>query len=166
MKISAQAKTLLEAVSVVAQDVGGKAQVVANTSDMWLSAAKQSQTARVLICYVSEAIRGDFGVAAALHRVDRLWNVAVTRGRGFAVQRGKTLTDPVQNAEPFYDFVEKIRDTCRAQLAISEELPVDYLGIRTMENGELIIDGFIIEFSTANDIPAITATPPDAQIEL
>ncbi len=118
-----------------------------------------SQKPRVLICYVGEEIRGDFSVAAALHRVDREFVVAVTQGRGLTSERGDFLITNNQNSPPFYDTVEYVRDICRCLTGISEDLPVDYKSIEAMQLGEMVVDGYLVHFSVATDIPNVMALP-------
>ena len=159
--ISQIAVVLQDALETWAQPRGGIAVVASNVRDMWETAFKASDKPRIFIVYAGETIRGDFPEAAALHRVDREWQVAITRGRGFTTPRGKMLTDTVQNAEPFYDSVETVRDIIRSIIGISEETPVDFKSIEPMNMGNKIIDGYLINFSTANDLPGLSSTPPD-----
>lgn len=159
MTISEQASAIQQVLQSWANPKGGVASVAFNVSDMWESASKQSQVPRLIIAYAGEEIRGDFSVAAALYRVDRQWQVAVTRGRGFMVNRGDTLILTNQNAEPFYDSVEYVRDIIRCLTGISAEVPVDYKSVEPMQLGDLIMDGYIIHFSTANDLPAVQPEP-------
>ena len=68
--------------------------------------------------------------------------------------RGSTLAEDT-GVEPLYDWIEQLRDFVRNINNISEETPcVDYSGIKPMQMGNLVIDGYMINFSTANDIPA------------
>ena len=159
MTISEQASAIQQVLQSWATPKGGVASVAFDVFDMWETASKQSQAPRILIAYAGEEIRGDFAVAAALHRVDRQWQIAVTRGRGFTIQRGDTLILPNQNAEPFYDSVEYVRDICRCLTGISEEVPVDFKSVEAMQMGDLIIDGYLIKFSTANDLPNAQPEP-------
>src|SRR5262245_15158034 len=116
-----------------AQPLGGTAQVVSDLQALWAQAFLSSQKMRVLICYVGEQIRGDFSVAAARHRVDRDFVVAVTSGRGMTAQRGQFLITANQNSPAFYDTVEYARDIIRCLTGISEEVPVDYKSIEAMQ---------------------------------
>jgi len=56
----------------------------------------------------------------------------------------------------------------RFQIGISAESPIDFKSIRTMTFGTNPIDGYMIEFSVATDLPAIAGTPdnppPDAPL--
>jgi len=166
MTISETAKNLLEPLSAWTQERGGVASIVSNLKDMWDQAYKASEKPRIFICYAGEAVRGEFALAAYLARVDRQWQVAVTRGRGFSRPRGLNLVEQVQNGEPFYDALESVRDIIRMALNLSVETPVDFKSIRPMASGNLIIDGYIIEFSTAADLPRPVETPENPTPDL
>lgn len=135
---------------------GGATGVASNLRDMWQQASQASQKPIVLICLMGERVRGPFATGAVCRRVDRQWAVAVVRGRGFNYVRGDSLTDTVGQCEPLYDAVEAIRDLIRGASAMSAEFPVDYKGIRPMQMGNTIIDGYLIEFSTAHDLTVVT----------
>lgn len=156
MSVANQANYLRDLIEAWTQPRGGAAGVASNLRDMWQQASQASQKPIVLICLTGERVRGPFGTAAVCHRVDRQWTVAVVRGRGFNYVRGDSLTDTVGPCEPFYDSVEAVRDIIRGASAMSAEFPVDYKGIRPMQMGSLIIDGYLIEFSTAHDLTVIT----------
>jgi hypothetical protein len=162
MTVTQQAKIIEKVLNDWAQNRGGVASVVANIRDMWETAYKASDKPRILICFAGEQVREAFRIAAYLARVDRQWQVAVTRGRGFNQNRGSSLVDTIQNAEPFYDSVETVRDMIRSITNVSVEDPLDYKGIRPMQSGNLVIDGYIIEFSTASDLsrPQSTVNQP------
>lgn len=160
--IAQQAKNLQAVLGGWASQHGGSALVASNLKDFWDQAGMDTKVPRILIVYNGEVARGEFRTRSALDRVDRNWNVGVTRGRGFSPNRGDSLTGLVVNAIPFYDVVELVRDTIRSILNISEEFPVEFLNIRPMNQGTLVVDGYLIEFVTANDIPKIQLGAPVA----
>ena len=134
---------------------GGTASVVSNLREWWNQAATNSDSPRILICYMGEDSRGSFSQIAPWHRVDRKWSVAVTRGRGFYANRGDSLLSADIPESPLFDIVETVRDIIRAMQTISEETPSpDYRGIKPMQLGNIVVDGFEISFTTANDIPS------------
>ena len=159
--ISEEANLLKDALDAWATLYGGEARVVSNLRDMWQQASTSSQTPNILICYNGEVSRGSFSQQAVWHRVDRQWLVAVTKGRGYYANRGDSLSDASATEMPLYDVIENVRDTIRGLLTISEETPtVDYKSIKPMQLGNLVVDGYQIEFSTANDIPSNLNTQP------
>lgn len=163
MTIGEQAKDIKEGLQTWAQSEGGAAVLATNIHNMWEQARSTSKGPRAIIAYVGETIRGDFPIAAVLGRVDRLWNVAIMRGQGFAADRGSQLTDTVVNARPFYDLLEEARDIIRVLMLdpLWTERPIDYKGIRSMQmvNGE-VLDGYIVEFSIGTQLQTITDQPP------
>jgi hypothetical protein len=157
--ISEQASAIQQVLQSWADNNGGTAVVVSNLDALWKQAFMSSQKQRLLICFMGEQIRGDFSVAAAMHRVDRDWVVAITQGRGLTADRGDALILPNQNAPAFYDSVEYARDICRCLTGISAEVPVDYKNIEPMQLGEMVADGYLIHFSVATDIPNAQPEP-------
>lgn len=165
MNLARQANTIVEALREWASSEGGKAFVASDIVHMWEIAYQTTAGTRAILLYAGEDIRGDFSVAAALGRVDRKWILAITRGRGFAAQRGDSLTKTVQNARPLFDLAEEARDIIRCIRDVSVELPVDYRGIEPMSKiypEESIVDGYMIHFTTANDLPMQEVQPDHA----
>jgi len=156
MSVARQADAIRESVQEWAEENGGTVLITSNLRDLWAKASQSSQKPCLLICFTGERARGPFGTAAVSHRVDRSWTVAVVRGRGFASTRGDTLTQSVGNVDPFYDALESVRDLLRNASELTAEDVVDYKSIRPMQLGTLIIDGYLIEFTTANDLAKVT----------
>jgi hypothetical protein len=159
MTIAEQMSALRDTLDPWANQNGGKAFVASDMVHLWEIAWAKPDSPRVIICYMGEDIRGDFSLAASLHRVDRQFSVMMTRGRGFNPDRGDSLTDQRGTARPLFDLVEEAREIIRAIIGISEELPVDYKGVRTVQLGDQIIDAYMIEFSCATDLPGLSVTP-------
>jgi len=134
---------------------GGIVTVVSNMRDLWSQANIASDRLRILICFAGESARGPFAIASKTHRVDRHWAAAITRGRGYVEDRGATLTDAVDGSDAFYTKVEIYRDGFRSINTTSLELPLDYRGMKPMSNGNLIVDGYILEWSSAHDLPVL-----------
>jgi hypothetical protein len=158
--IADEANLLQKTLQDWVNNFGGSAAVVSNLRDWWNQAATNSTQPRILICYMGEDSRGSFSQIAPWHRVDRKWSVAVTRGRGYYANRGDSLSSETALEMPLFDVVETVREIIRSMLDISEETPsVDYRGIKPMQLGNLVVDGFSIEFTTANDIPSNLTQP-------
>ena len=137
--------------------------IVTDTVHLWKKLFDQSQMPKVLVMYNGEQIRGDFGIAAPLAHVDRRFLVAISRGRGFNLNRGDSFTEDVGNATAFADEIEELRDICRAMIFDPDwcEHPVDYLGIvpfNTADSG-MITDAVQIEFSIGTQLGLIKPQP-------
>ena len=158
MTVADEAKIYVNALFDWTKETGGTAVVVSNLKDLWEQAVIASDKTRVLICFAGEQARGSFSRAAATRRVDRQWQAAVTRGRGYASTRGNTLTDTVGNADSFYSVVEQVRDKIRALNNVSVEAPLDYKSTKPMSMGQLVVDGYLLEWSTAQDLAQLTTT--------
>lgn len=139
---------------------GGHCQIAFDEYEMWYVAGQQSQVPRLILCYAGEQARGDFSLAARLNRVDRQWKLAVTRGRVLTQDRGMDFVASNQNAVPFYDLVDGARDIVRAMVGVSVESPVDFKEITPMTIvPDVLINAYLISFSIAVDLPALTDTP-------
>jgi hypothetical protein len=132
---------------------GGIVSVVSNLKELWVQANIGSDRLRILIAYAGESARGPFSLAAATRRVDRQWQAAITRGRGYSADRGDTLTTSQQGTDAFYDKVEIYRDGFRSITTTSVEQPLDYKGCEPLNFGNLIMDGYLLKWSTAHDLP-------------
>lgn len=161
MTISAQAKAITEALNDWADAEGGKAFIAYDLRELWQVAQVGSTNPRVILCYNGEEVRGEFGIAPALGRVDRQWVAAFTRSRGFNAERGDSLSATTGNARPFYDLVEEGRDIIRALMLETNttERPIDFRSVRPMQLGELIVDGFMVEFSIGTQLPQVLSEP-------
>jgi len=153
--IAQEARLIKDALAEYVLTVGGVVEVVSSEKMFYRMDATDSQTPRVMVAYAGETARGSFSQKSPWHRVDRLWKIAVTRGRGFFQERGASIYDHEVQELPLVDVVENIRDIFRLKQDISEETPgPDYSGIAPMSFGNLVIDGFVISGTTANDIPS------------
>jgi len=143
---------------------GGSVKILQNQRHLWEEIYMQDDTPRLFIMFKSEKSRGGFNQANKLHRVDRQWSVIIMRGHGWR----NLMPNPNEafgtQAEDFLDTIEVLRDKLRVLLNISEEFPIDYTGVDSLPNiaptkeANVFMDCYIINFSTANDIPNITLT--------
>lgn len=172
--ISAQAETIKAYLENYTEEHGGEVHVMQNPRHLWeyvfgvssgSGISANTAAPQILVCYMGETSRGGFNQANTLHRVDRQWAVTVLMGHGF--KRG--ISEATRNAVvPFLDVMETLRDGLRVMLNISEEFPVDYKGIQPLPavgpnpQTNVFIDGYVINFSTANDIPAVETTNPQS----
>lgn len=137
--------------------------VVSDIVHMWKQLFDSSQYPKLLIMYNGEQVRGEFGIAAPLARVDRRFMVVVSRGRSMNINPGDALTETNQNSPPLFEQVEEVRDICRAMIFDPDwnENPVDYLGVTPFptENSGRLIDAYQIEFSIGSQLHLIVSQP-------
>jgi hypothetical protein len=85
------------------------------------------------------------------------------RGHGFENRMAKTSNT---QTDDFYSACEELRDRIRVMLDVSEEFPVDYVGMTPLPgvaqpgNANVFLDCYQIEFQTANDLFAVVTTAP------
>ena len=169
-KISTEANNIKAHLDAWVTPRGGYVKIMANLAHMWEELLAPKPQPRVLIAYTGENARGGFDNANTLNRVDRQWAVIVVRGHGFKnlVAEADPNKEPTDTANPqqdqseaFYDAIETIRDIIRTMQNVSEEWPVDFKSIKPMPSvaanptANVFMDAIKIEFSTANDLPAV-----------
>lgn len=146
-----------------AQQNAGRSVIASGTHDMWTQAFVATQKPGVVMAFVGDEARGSFELAAATHRGDFTFNVVLVRGRGLTSQRGDSLVTTVQNADPFYNLMESLRDKIRSITNISQEQFVDYKNTKSAvdiaESYGNRVDSYVIEFSVAQDYPQLVDTP-------
>lgn len=161
VSISQAAQIIKEQLDDWAGAKGGSTKIIANVAHLWEELEVATDKPRVLICYTGEEARGDYERRGYLRRVDRQWQVVVVRGHGFK----NRVAEGAGNADAFYDVLEQIREKVRVILNISEEFPIEYLGMEPLPNlgpsqkANVFLDAVSMRFTTANDIPAISNKP-------
>lgn len=171
IKISDQANQLGTWLSEQTQAAGVTVEIMENQRKLWqkIFDASVDGAPHILICFNGETSRGGFNERNTLHRVDREWVVVILRGRGF--KHG--LNDEVPKdglSTRFYDDIEAVRQLIRRMTSISEEV-LDYVsmkplpGIAQPNMANVFLDGYVLTFTTANDIPAITNLAPGQESE-
>lgn len=166
--ISDQANMIAQQLETWVTANGGEVKIMANTRHLWEEVYKRAldDKAAVLICFNRERSRGSEQLRNNLHRVDRNWLVVVMRGHGFENRMAKTDAGMLDD---FYTACEEIRDKIRVIISISEEFPVDYVGMTPLPgvaqpgNANVFADAYQIEFNTANDIAAVVLDDPGAE---
>lgn len=158
-----------EHLSLWAEPLGGKVKVVANTRHLWeeIYACATSDSPQILLCFLSERVRGGAD-RRKMTRVDRSFWAVIMRGHGF---RNKMAKDDEGGGsampDDFYTACEQVRDQIRVILSISEEFPVEYVGMEPLPGvavpgtANVFLDAYRIEWRTANDIGAIGTQAPE-----
>lgn len=160
VKLSQQANAIQEVLTKWANPRGGVVVVTQHLKQMWEVIYDECDAPRLIVCYGGEVDRGDW-----TNRVDRTWLVAVCRGsRGFlSCSCDGSPAKPKGDAEPFMDSLEEVRDLCRVMIGISEENPLAYRSCKPIQTANVATDAYLVEFSTANDISAVTPDNPSAE---
>lgn len=139
----------------------GNAFVCSDLAHLWAKFWDKSQGTKILIMYNGEDVRGPFGTASVLGRVDRRFIVVVSRGRGLEVtERGRPLYQTYQNEQPLFTTVEEVRDLCRTLQFDPQwcEEPIDYKGVLAFATPPgLIVDAMQIEFTVGTQLPVVRA---------
>lgn len=165
MTISDQANTIAAHLDDWVTANGGEVKIMANTRHLWEEVYKRSldDMAAVLVCFNRERSRGSEQLRNNMHRVDRNWLVVVMRGHGFENRMAKTSNT---QTDDFYTACEELRDIIRVMLDVSEEFPVDYIGMTPLPgvaqpgNANVFLDSLQIEFQTANDLAGVVLVAP------
>lgn len=169
VSISEQANQIGSWLAEQSSGSGAVVELLANQRHLWESIYSMvvDGTPKILVCFDGETSRGGASQRNTLYRVDRNWVCVVMRGHGF--KHGMNMPeDDLPTA--FYDDCEAVRDLIRRMIGISEE-PLDYVGMKPLPgvaqpgNANTFLDGYILSFTTANDIPAITNQAPDYDSE-
>jgi len=161
--IADQMNQIIGVLKTAAQDNGGDAFIANDLVHMWKQLFDKSNAEKVLLMYNGEQVRGEFGIAAPLGRVDRQFIVVVSRGRSLMVERGSPLTNQNQNAIPLFTVVEGYRDIIRGLILDPQwtEYPIDYQGVMPFPVGDggPIIDALQIQFSVGTQLSLIKDQP-------
>ncbi len=151
-----------------AKERGGYAKFLPNMRHLWEELLEPSDVARIYPVFATEQMRASQALDRD-YRCDRMWKVAVVKGRlGFQHPAGGTMGDAVQ----FLKDVTDIRDHVRIMLGMSEEFPIDYKRTEPLESiyptkaMNVFGDGYLITFSSANNVPEIGLQAPGTDPEL
>lgn len=158
--ISQAALIIQEGLRAFADPLGGSVKIIANTAHIWEELSVTKDKPRILICYTGEESRGDSAVRGVWQRVERQWQIIVTRGHGWKNRAAEAAGD----SDSFYDVLEGVRESMRKILNIGQEWPpVKYIGMEPLPNvapssgaANVFMDAVSQRFTTANDLPRIT----------
>jgi len=167
IKISTQANAIGSFLEEQTSGSSAVVEVLANQRHLWehVFAMSTDGAPRILICFNGETARGGFNERNTLVRVDREWVVVVMQGHGFTHSLNQQVPEDGLSTV-FYDDCEAVRDLLRRITGVSGEV-IDYVsmkplpGIAQPNMANVFLDGYVITFTTANDIPAITNQAPE-----
>jgi hypothetical protein len=162
--IAQQANAIGAWISDQTSGSGATVELMANQRHLWevIYSTATDGAPKILVVFDGETSRGSFNERNLLHRVDRSWVIVVMRGHGF--DHGMAQPNK-ESRTAFYDDCESVRDLVRRMIDISEE-PMDYVSMKPLPGvaqpnlANTFLDGYVISFTTANDLKAITDLAP------
>ena len=146
---------------VAASPRNGVAAIVPNLKQLYLQAAQNQDSLRVLIAFGGTKPRSAFNVQNKLRREDCIWKIAVTKGDALSANRGDFLIESTSTSEAFLREVAHIRDLFWGMVGISAEYPNDYNNVEPLQLGDAVMSGYMITGSVAHDVTILTALSPN-----
>jgi hypothetical protein len=166
MSIAQQLKTYEAALDTFAQKQGGKCLVAKDKNHLWDMLFNAPAGLRVLVWFQREVPRGEFGTQARTGKVDRHFQVVITRGAGFKIKPGDSLTEGAGGGRPMFDLVEDVRDLVRTLIvpgSQAEDRIPDNVGIELLDVGgtDLRVDAYEINWTAGANIGIASPNPPE-----
>ncbi len=152
MTIAEQLKFVAAQLKPWADEVKGRVEIAADAIHLLGILATSPGSPRCVILFDAEDKRGEY---EELGRVDRKFMVVVSRGRGFALDPGQSLTEGVAGGRPLYDLVEQCREMVRGMVfnrETTEGVPI-YTGTARFSLEENAVDAYQINFSIGTQLP-------------
>lgn len=152
MTIAEQLKFIAEQLKPWAVEVKGRIEIAADAMHLLGILATAPGSPRLVVMFDGEEKRGEY---EELGRVERKFMVVVSRGRGFALNPGTSLTDGVAGGRPLYDLVEQAREMVRGMVfnrESTEGIP-NYTGTVRFALEENAVDAYQINFSIGTQLP-------------
>lgn len=163
MKISEQLKMLKAGIDPWAKKEGGFVEIAGDKSQVVNLLASKPGAPRVVWVLTGETPRGNMDPAEE-SRVDRAFWAIISRGKGFALQQGDSLSKGVSGGRPMFDLVEELRDKVRSIMLNPEDTEriISYRGFQSFQPEEgKATDAFALEFWIGTDIGMITGNPDE-----
>ena len=154
MTIAEQLKAIEKALLGWVKQYSGSAKIANDVPHLFTILGVKPGAPRCAILFAGETPRStNFEDVAG--RVDRKYWIAVSRGRGFLLEQGKSLVDGVAGGPAMFELVEEAREIVRAlRGAGTEDEPSPYYrGIELMAFEGVTTDTYRIEVILAADIP-------------
>lgn len=171
MTVAAQLKIFQDVIQgyLDLQTPKGNAFICSDLVHLWKKLFDNSSALKVLIMCNGEDIRGPFGTAAILSRVDRKFLIVVSRGRSINVLDRATalVDDDGPTGKSLFQYVEDVRDLARAAVFDENwcERPSDYKGFMPFATPPgMVIDAYQIDISIGTQLGEIVPSIPDAEL--
>ena len=157
MTIAEQTKLQLEALAPWAKSYAGQVKVANDKPHLFELLGAAPGAPRAAVYFVEEILRGNYTDVTG--KVDRRFWICISRGRGFNVHLGESLTKGVAGGAPMFVLCEEAREMVRgirlADQTDDDTRPV-YKGIFPIEFEGATVDAYYIEVLLAADIPEQT----------
>lgn len=152
MTISEQLKFILAGLQPWAVDAKGRVEIAADAVHLLGILASVPGAPRVVILFDGEDKRGEY---EELGKVDRKFLVVVSRGRGFELDPGASLTLGSAGGRPLYDLYEECREVIRGLVfnrETTEGIP-DFKSGSRFALEQVTTDALQIAFSIGTQLP-------------
>jgi len=161
MTIAEQTIAIVAGLAAWASANSGRAFPASDVVDVFEQLRAKPGAPSCAVLFWSEDPRDNFEL---LGRVDRTFKIIVSRGRGFKLQTGESLTDGASGGPPMFDLVEEAREVARnlrGDLPGEEAVPI-YKGCGPFEASGLLLDAYEIRISFPNQLPVDAADPGES----
>jgi hypothetical protein len=143
------------------KSVGGAVKIANDEPHLFQILGDMPGAVRSAILFDEEMPRS-LDLADVLGRVDRKLIVAVSRGRGFNLNQGDSLTKGVADGKPMFVLIEEAREVLRALRFPEQDEPVPtYLGTKRLQFQGVTCDAYAITLGLAADIGDQTDPDPE-----
>lgn len=152
MTIAEQARQVRDALADWARDNSGSAVVAGDQVHMLELLRLKPGGVVAGVMFDTEDPRGEYD---ELGRVDRAFKVVVSRGRGFRLDGGESLTDGSAGGKATFDLAEEAREIVRSlrfDAETTEEKPT-YKGMGPFEVQGFVLDAFEVRFGIGTQLP-------------
>jgi hypothetical protein len=154
MTIREQSELIRETLAEWARTAGGRAAVAGDPAQILEILRIRPDGFVAIISFDSETPRTEYD---ELGGMDRTFKVVISRGKGFKLDTGESLTDGAAGAGPLFDLVEQARELLRA-LPLDPETSLEvlpkYLGTSPYEVQGYLLDAYEIRLSIGTQIPS------------
>lgn len=162
ISISQQCNLIKEVVGDICSQEKGICIVAENVDEERLQGFNNVIGPKVFIVFVGAEPMGGDDVKELIGRERRFFDILIQRGKILCDPLTTSLTQTTQQAKPFYDLLEIIRDTVRSMIWPSPMVqnPTEYNGMRPFQTDARVLDSYIINISTIVDIGRIQVEAP------
>ena len=153
MTIADQMNLITKGLADWAKTNGGSVKIANDIPHLFTIRGANPGAPRAAVLFAGETPRN--AELDLLGRVDRKFYVAVSRGRGFKLNQGESLTEGVAGGKPMFVLVEEAREVLRSlRLSDLDDEPEPYYrGIDLLTFEGVTTDCLRIEIQIAAQIP-------------